>query len=129
MDGAKELLILLQRNFKTALVTSSKREYVDLVFDKIGISEYFELVITGEMVTHGKPDPECYILAAQKLGVAINDCAVFEDAPSGILAGKNAGMKVIAVPSQFVKGDEAFKKADLVVDSLGNITLEKIYGE
>ncbi len=126
LDGARELLILLRKNFKTALVTSTERGYVDVVFEKTKIGEYFDLLITGDMVSHGKPDPECYLIAAQKLGVSVEECVVFEDAPSGILSGKNAGMKVIAVPSPYVKGDDAFQKADVVVDTLQEITLEKI---
>ncbi|MBI4086011.1 MAG: HAD family phosphatase [Candidatus Liptonbacteria bacterium] len=126
LNGARELLMLLRKNFKTALVTSTERGYVDVVFEKTKIGKYFELLITGDMVSHGKPDPECYLIAAQKLGVSVEECVVFEDAPSGILSGKNAGMKVIAVPSPYVKGDEAFQKADVVVDTLQEITLEKI---
>lgn len=126
LDGARELLMVLRKNFKTALVTSTERGYVDVVFEKTKIGEYFDLLITGDMVSHGKPDPECYLIAAQKLGVSVEECVVFEDAPSGILSGKNAGMKVIAVPSPYVKGDESFQKADVVVDTLREITLEKI---
>lgn len=126
LDGAKDLLIMLHNNFKTALVTSTEMAYIDLIFEKTGIAEYFDVLVTGDMVSHGKPDPECYNLAAQKLGVSASECLVFEDAPNGIMAGKNADMKVIAVPSPYVKGDEAFQKADLVVDTLRDITLEKI---
>ncbi|OGC56101.1 hypothetical protein A2797_01890 [candidate division WWE3 bacterium RIFCSPHIGHO2_01_FULL_48_15] len=126
LDGARELLIMLHKNFKTALVTSTERSYVDLVFAKTKIGQYFNILITGDMVSHGKPDPECYLVAAQKLGVSAEVCIVFEDAPSGVLAGKNAGMKVVAVPSPYVKGDEAFQKADIVMNTLQEITLEKI---
>ena len=107
------------------MVTSTEKSYLDLIFEKTGIAGYFDILVTGDMVSHGKPDPECYNLAAQKLSVAASECLVFEDAPSGILAGKNAGMKVIAVPSPYVKGNEAFQKADLIVDTLRDITLEK----
>jgi beta-phosphoglucomutase-like phosphatase (HAD superfamily) len=79
------------------------------------------------MVNHGKPDPECYVIAAERLGFTPDECLVFEDAPTGILAGVNAGMKVIAIPSPYVKGDEAFKQASLVVDDCNEITLEKLY--
>jgi HAD superfamily hydrolase (TIGR01509 family) len=126
LDGAEELLILLHHNFKTALVTSSRKYAIDLVFQKTGIEKYFDLLITGEMETHGKPDPQCYLTAAERLGITPTECVVFEDAPSGVLAGKNAGMKVVAVPSPYVMGDEAFKKADVVLDRLRQITLEKI---
>lgn len=126
LDGAKELLEMLHKNFKTALVTSTERSYIDLIFEKTGIAGYFDILVTGDMVSHGKPNPECYNLAAQKLGVTASECLVFEDAPSGILAGKNANMKIVAVPSPYVKGDEAFQKADVVVDTLRDINLEKI---
>lgn len=126
LPGAKEFLELVRKNFKTALVTSSKKDYVDLVFDLTSINNYFDLVITGEEITKGKPDPESYLLAAKKLETAASECAVFEDSPAGILAGKNAIMKVIAIPSQFVKGDEVFGRADLVLNSLEELTLEKI---
>ncbi len=77
LPGAEGLLQLLHNNFKTALVTSSKRDYIDLVFSKTAISKYFDIQIIGEMVTHGKPDPECYLMAAEKLGVKLDKCAAF----------------------------------------------------
>jgi 16S rRNA pseudouridine516 synthase len=126
LAGAKELLELLHSKFKTALVTSSERDYIDLVFEKTHIEQYFDLQITGDMVTLGKPDPECYLMAAEQLKVEPSECIVFEDAPSGILAGKNAGMKVIAVPSPYVKGNSVFKQADIVLDNLHEITYEII---
>ncbi|OGD96567.1 hypothetical protein A3H87_02010 [Candidatus Curtissbacteria bacterium RIFCSPLOWO2_02_FULL_42_37] len=126
LDGAKEFLEMVRKNFKTALVTSSKKDYVDLVFELTSINNYFDLVITGEQITKGKPDPEPFLLAAKKLKVEPNECVVFEDAPSGVLSGKNAGTKVIAIPSQFVKGDDVFKEADLVFNSLKELTLEMI---
>lgn len=129
LPGAKELLVLLRSHFSTALVTSSQRDSVDIEFKKTHIRQFFDLVVTGEMVTHGKPDPECYLIAAQRLQVSPQECAVFEDAPNGVLAGKNAGMKVIAVPSRYVKGDEAFQKADLLSDTLSQITLQKVLGD
>lgn len=129
LSGAKELLILLRSHFSTALVTSSQRASIDIVFKKTHIRQFFDLVVTEEMVTHGKPDPECYLIDAQRLQVTPQECAVFEDAPNGVLAGKNAGMKIIAVPSQYVKRDEAFQKADLLLDTLSQITLQKILGD
>lgn len=124
LPGAKEFLDMLHKHVKTALVTSSRKDYVDFVFGLTGIDEYFDQVITGDMLSRPKPDPESYIVAAEKLGVAPGACVVFEDSPSGILAGKNASMRVIAVPSKFVKGDEAFNKADLVLPDLSAAVLE-----
>ncbi len=126
LDGAENFLQMVSQNFKTALVTSSKKDYIDLVFNITGISNYFHELITGEMVSKGKPDPQCFLIGADKLKVLGEECVVFEDAPSGVMAGKNAKMKVIAVPSRFVKGDESFELADLVLDSIKEITVKII---
>ena len=120
MDGAKDLLAYAKAQGKTALVTSSNNEYVDFVFKRTGIGGYFDLVITGDQVTKGKPDPEGYMKAASYFGVDPKNCIVFEDAPNGVLAGKNAGMRVVAVPSVYVAGDTIFETADLVLKSLGD---------
>jgi len=127
LPGAKNFLEKMKQNFKTALVTSSKKDYTDLVFEIIGIKTFFDLVITGEKTKKGKPDPGCYLLAASKLRVKPNECVVFEDAPNGISAGKNTGMKVVAIPSKYVAGDPTFRQADLVLSSFSELSLEKIY--
>lgn len=125
-SGAEEYLKLVSRNFKNGLVTSSRQDYLDLVYQITGIYSTFDFTVTGEMVENGKPNPECYFLAAKTLGVEPEDCVVFEDSPSGVLAGKSAGMKVVAVPSLYVRGHEAFKKADLVINDLSEVTVEMI---
>lgn len=126
LPGVYEFLELVKGNFKTSIVTSSPKDYLELVFELTGIQKFFDVVITEEMVIKGKPDPECYLLAATELSVKPDECVVFEDAPNGVLAGKNAGMKVIAVPSYYVKGDLAFQKADIVFESVKEITFDKI---
>jgi len=124
LPGAKTFLDKIHKTFKTALVSSSKQDYVDLVFQITKIKKYFDVVVTGEMVKHGKPDPECYLYTAKLLGILPQECIVFEDAPSGVLAGKNAGMRVVAVPSRFVKGDPLIDKADVVLNNLNEAALE-----
>lgn len=118
MPGARELLDYAKQHGKTALVTSSNNDYVKFVFDHTGIDSYFEIVIAGDQVTKGKPDPEGYLKAASLLQVEPSTCVVFEDAPNGVEAGKNAGMKVVAVPSPYVIGDPIFKTADIVINTL-----------
>jgi HAD superfamily hydrolase (TIGR01509 family) len=126
MEGAEHFLKLAKNQFKTALVTSSKKDYVNLVFEILHIKKYFDLVITGETVVYGKPDPECYLKAAKSLGVSSAECVVVEDAPSGIISGKNANMKVIAVPSFFIKNSPEVKKANIILNSLAEITLKEL---
>lgn len=120
LPGAKETLEYAKAHGKTAIVTSSNKDYVDFVFNHTGISEYFDLVVAGDHVTKGKPDPEGYLMAASMLGVEPSTCVVFEDAPNGVQAGKNAGMRVVAVPSPFVIGDPVFDTADLLLDTLAD---------
>jgi beta-phosphoglucomutase-like phosphatase (HAD superfamily) len=85
----------------TALTTLSKRKDVDRVIDALGISPLLDLVLTAEDVTRGKPDPEIYLLAAQRLNVTPAECLVLEDTVNGIAAAIAAGMYVIAIATPF----------------------------
>ncbi|KAB2343022.1 HAD-IA family hydrolase [Actinomadura rudentiformis] len=78
-----------------------------------------EVIVTADDVTHGKPDPEGYLLAARRLGVPPEECAVIEDAPAGIRAGKAAGATVIAVTTSHPSGDLA--EADLILPDLASV--------
>ncbi len=82
-----------------------------------------KVFVTAELVKHGKPQPDAYLLGAERLGLAPEDCIVVEDAPAGILSGLAAGCKVIAVnaPADTPKLDQV----DLVLSSLEHITVEK----
>lgn len=119
--GALEFLKKIHLKHKTAMVTSSLSDYVAFIYERFDISQYFDANITGDMVAHGKPGPEPYLVAAKKLGVEVDECVVFEDAPSGILSGKAAGMRVVAVPNRFVVGDKAFDEADEVFGNLNEV--------
>lgn len=82
---------------KTALATSNGWWIVDEVFDRLKLDHFFDVVTTGEEVRFKKPDPDLFLLTADKLGVAPKNCLVIEDAASGIEAAKKAGMKVFAI--------------------------------
>ena len=98
MPGAAELLTVLRRaGVPVALVSSSYRVLVDAVLAH-GVGP-FDVTIAGDEVTHGKPHPEPYLLAASRLGVDPRDCVALEDSPAGIAAGHAAGCAVVAVPS------------------------------
>jgi HAD superfamily hydrolase (TIGR01509 family) len=126
LPGAMEYLQMVSHNFANALVTSSRQDYLDIVFRKTGIHTCFDLVVNASMVKQGKPDPECYQLAAQMLGVMPQECLVFEDAPSGVLAGKAAGMRVVNIPSQYVKNDPDLMQADFHFETIKDVTLDWI---
>lgn len=79
-----------------AVVSGGPRINVDFVLDGLGIRKYFTQVIDASQYARGKPAPDGYLLAAEKLGIAPGDCVVFEDAVNGIRSGKGAGMRVVA---------------------------------
>ena len=118
MPGASELLDALRdEGVPVGLVTSSVRPIADAVLKSVG-RERFDLVVTADDVTRTKPDPEPYLTAARRLGVAPARCVVLEDSPSGVAAATAAGCAVVAVPS-LVPVEEA--PGRLVVPSLTQV--------
>ena len=99
-----------------ALATSAPRGNIDAVFAALGIGEYFDAVISSEEVRAGKPEPDVFLAAAAKMGVAPRDCIVIEDAPAGIEAARRAGMKSVGVLTTHRE-----LKADLVAPSLDQL--------
>ncbi len=117
MKGSKELLLELHRlDYRLALVTGTRLEVVKKVL-QMGLNNVFKIVITGEMVSNGKPNPEPYLKAVNELGVNKEDCLVVENAPAGIASAKNAGLTCFAVqtslPGEYLKGaDKIFQSID-----------------
>lgn len=95
--GARELLMLLkENNVRTALVTGSMHRMAQKVADQIGF-DAFNVIIGGDDVVKGKPDPESYLKAASILGVDPTHCVAFEDSLTGITAAEAAGTKAVGV--------------------------------
>ncbi len=100
-----------RRGLKQAVVSSSAREQVVLPLrrafeqhpDRPDPEEYFDALVCGNEVTHTKPDPEIYLLAASRLGVAPGECIAFEDTPPGVASAAAAGVTVYAVPNQYTR--------------------------
>lgn len=84
----------------TAMVTMSYRNLATVVADALPAGSGFDLLVCGDDVRHGKPDPEAYLLAASRLGVDPRNCLAIEDSPSGVASAEAAGCTVIAVPNQ-----------------------------
>lgn len=95
--GAQELLReLKKRSVKTALVTMSMKRMAESVASQIPFKA-FDVIVAGDMVTFGKPDPEPYLMAARLLGVAPEDCVAFEDSHTGLTSAEAAGTKAIGI--------------------------------
>ncbi|MBO5278440.1 MAG: HAD family phosphatase [Lachnospiraceae bacterium] len=110
-SGVQEFLDLLkEKQIKMAIATSNSRELVEMVLKVHGIFDYFSFIVTGYDVKKGKPDPECYLKAAGAIEVLPENCLVFEDIIFGIMAGKNAGMRVCAVEDAYSASQQEKKR-------------------
>lgn len=100
--GLHELLQYLRtHDYRIALATSSDREKAVRYTKQTEVYSFFDVILGGDMVTRGKPDPQTFLLAANALGCQdTSECVVFEDSANGLLAGVNANMSVIIVPDQ-----------------------------
>jgi HAD superfamily hydrolase (TIGR01509 family) len=126
MPGLMESLNLFKDNgLKIGLASSGTRPYIDLVLTKYKLHNYFDITVTGDDVFKGKPDPEIYSQACQKLGLKPDRCVVLEDAYNGIAAAKSAGCKCIAIVNNLTPPQKR-ADADLVLNSLLELTMEKI---
>jgi beta-phosphoglucomutase len=122
MPGARELLLALHdAGFALAVGSSGPPENIELVLGALGARRLFGAVVTASDVTRGKPDPQVFLLAAERLGVLPGRCAVVEDAPAGIAAAKAGGMTGIGLASTG-RTRRSLSAADLVVDSLGELS-------
>lgn len=123
VKGIKILLKKLYRDGRDiALATGSAMASAERVLAALEIRDYFKVLVTADDVTKGKPDPEIYIKAAEKLGRSPADCVVVEDARNGMLAAKLAGMTCIGLlPEDFPKENYP---ADRFVSELGQLSVE-----
>ncbi len=119
-DGVQEFLQKLSDlGIKMGIGTSNSRILTESLLKTRGIDKYFDAIVTGSEVTKGKPEPEVYLTAADKLGVSPSRCLVFEDLPFGIMAGKRAGMKTCAVEDAYSEHfrEEKLELADYYIES------------
>jgi HAD superfamily hydrolase (TIGR01509 family) len=106
------------RGMKIAIASSSVMEQITHNIRFNGIEDYFDELVTGHSVEHGKPAPDIFIAAAHALGYEPNECFVFEDSANGIAAGYAAGSYVIMVPDQIQPDEKTASMCDKICDSL-----------
>lgn len=113
---------LRQMKLCLALATSSVSASARPFLDRHKLTQFFAVIVTGEEVDRGKPEPDIYLRAAEKLAVATSVCLVIEDSLSGIAAAKAANMRVVAIPdTRFVDAREYERDADYIIGSLKEI--------
>ena len=128
LPGAHQLLKDLDaRGIPTALVTSSNDDKMRHLDEELpDIRSYFTTIVTANMISHSKPDPEGYLLGARKIGCDPRYCVVFEDSIQGVKAGQNAGCYVVGVAGTNLR-TALDLYSDIVVDSLEEIDIDTMF--
>lgn len=133
MPGALEFVRRIRSEYpqaKLAIATSSERANVQLKMSyHQELLDMFQVVVTGDEVTNGKPAPDIFLLAAQRIGVSPSKCIVVEDSPFGVQGGVAAGCYTLAIPDDRMVGNEnAFTQADIVVKTLKAVDSNMLKG-
>jgi HAD superfamily hydrolase (TIGR01509 family) len=119
MPGAAAIIAFgRESGLKIALATSGMRAHATISLQETRLDGLFDAEVTGDEVEHGKPAPDLFLRAAEKLGISPGRCVVFEDAPNGVAAGKAAGMTVVAVPNDTSRAHHFPVDPDVVLASL-----------
>lgn len=111
-------------NIPLGLATNSRRDYMTRVLKEFNIENYFDVIVTAEDVTIGKPDPQIYIRTAESLKIDPKNILVFEDSQAGISSAKNAEMRIVALTTTHMK-EEALARADKIIHDFTEINIEK----
>lgn len=120
IKGIKSLLLELRdRQYNLALVTGTRLEVVKKVL-QVGLENIFEVIVTGEMVNKGKPNPEPYLKAVDELNATKENCIVIENAPAGITSAKSAGLTCLAVQTSL--SEEYLQDADRVFKDIDGVS-------
>ncbi len=122
LPGALRAIDLASERGPVALASSTPLALIDRFLDHFGLSHRFASVHSAEFEPYGKPHPGVFLTAAASLGIEPERCLVFEDAPAGVIAARAATMSVVAVPSPEDRDEVEFLLADLVLDTLEDLS-------
>lgn len=123
MPGSSTVLTALRSaGYVLGVATSGPRENLELVLREGGLAEYFAATVNGFDIEHGKPAPDCFLLAAERCGLNPADCVVVEDAPVGVQAAVAAGMTVIGLTGTHPRAKLRDAGAAVVIDDLSQLT-------
>jgi beta-phosphoglucomutase len=127
VDGAADLVdALAAAGFALAIGSSGPPENVEVAVDGLDRADLFAATVHGKEVERGKPDPEVYLTAAERLGIAPGRCAVVEDAPAGIEAARRAGMAAVGLTGTAPRDRLAEAGAHVVVESLRELSPDRL---
>lgn len=117
LPGINDIISNIRKaGYSIGVATSGTKKKLTFNLKTTGLENMFDVLTTCEEVNKGKPDPEIYLLTAEKLNINPQECIVFEDSPTGVTSAKKAGMQVIAITNSVSR--EKLNEADLILDSL-----------
>jgi beta-phosphoglucomutase len=123
--GVIDLFKLLEnQGISSAVASSAPVDNINMIMQALDIGQYIKAVASGREVKEGKPSPQIFLLAAEKLGIIPSSCIVIEDAVAGVQGAKRAGMGCIGVTNTHPA--ESLSEADLVVNSLNEVGIEQL---
>lgn len=114
--GIEKVLQYFSEKCRMAIVTSSERGHFDRIHQRTGLLSHFSLVVAAGDYRHGKPEPEPYLVAANRLGVQPADCIAVEDSPRGLKAATAAGIPCVVMRT-YLTSSHPFDEAHAVVDT------------
>jgi HAD superfamily hydrolase (TIGR01509 family) len=127
LAGARKAVLDLAHDWPLAIASSANLPIIELALEESGLATAFAATVSSEQVARGKPEPDVYLAAAERLGVAPELCAAIEDSTNGLRSAAAAGMTVIAIPNrEFPPAAEALALASEVLESLVQLTPERV---
>jgi HAD superfamily hydrolase (TIGR01509 family) len=109
-----------------AIVTSSDRKKMQSLYSQHpGFPTLFDHIITGDMVTKAKPDPDCFLMGAKLLGIDIKDCIVFEDSRNGLVAARASGARVIGLATT-LNTEAVSELSDMTIEAVSQLSVEQM---
>lgn len=115
---------LKSNNIKMGIGTAAMEFKAYAILEELGIKSFFDVLVSADKVKKGKPDPETYLKVAEELNLSPEECIVIEDAPNGIEAAKNGGIKCIAIATTHEKSE--LKQADKIIDSFDELVINEL---
>ena len=126
VDGINELISILKENrFRLSVASSSAKDNINFVLEKLGIKDSFEFIISGEEVKHGKPSPDIFLKVSDYLKILPDKCFVIEDSANGIKAANSAGMKSIGFANNGTN-EQNLSEADIIINTFDKTGSSKI---
>ncbi len=126
IDGFISLLTSIKtKGMKTAVASSTSKKIINVILSKLGIIDKFDIIVSSEEVLKGKPEPDIFIEAANRLYIASGKCLVIEDSTNGVKAAVKAGMKCIGFSNKN-SGDQDLTLANAIVEDFTNIDINKL---